>query len=112
MIWLDDSTTPWMLKLHDGADWIALGSLHAGNKVRVTFKGFGATSESSVALVAALTIDGSPAVAATAVSGAGGALLPLDLQYEYTPGDTSAHSYGLRIGPGAAGGAYRKMDHA
>lgn len=76
---------------------------HAGNKIRVTFKGFGATSESSVAIVAALVVDASPAVAATAVSGAAGALLPLDLQYEYTPGDTSAHSFSLRIGPGTAG---------
>lgn len=76
---------------------------HAANKIRVTVKGFGTTSESSVALVAALMIDGSPAVAATAVSGAAGALLPLDLQYEYTAGDTSAHDFSIRIGPGTAG---------
>jgi hypothetical protein len=28
-IWLDDSATPWLLKIHDGADWIALGAVNA-----------------------------------------------------------------------------------
>jgi hypothetical protein len=75
----------------------------AGSKVRVRFCGFGATSESSVALVAALTIDGAPAASAVAITGASGALLPVSLMYEHTPGDTDTHTYAVRIGPGAAG---------
>jgi len=30
-VWLDDSATPWRLKIFDGSDWITLGALHAGN---------------------------------------------------------------------------------
>ncbi len=29
MIWLDDTTTPWLLKFYDGADWIVLGEVNA-----------------------------------------------------------------------------------
>jgi len=29
MIWLDDTTTPWLLKFYDGADWIVLGAVNA-----------------------------------------------------------------------------------
>ena len=29
MIWLDDSATPWLLKAHDGTDWITLGAINA-----------------------------------------------------------------------------------
>ena len=29
MIWLDDATTPWLLKFYDGADWIVLGEVNA-----------------------------------------------------------------------------------
>lgn len=28
-IWLDDAATPWLLKAHDGTDWIALGEINA-----------------------------------------------------------------------------------
>ncbi len=28
-IWLDDSSTPWALKIYDGADWITLGGVNA-----------------------------------------------------------------------------------
>lgn len=30
-IWLDDSATPWLLKLHDGTDWVILGSINASS---------------------------------------------------------------------------------
>ncbi len=35
MLWLDDSATPWVLKTHDGTDWISVGEIHATNN---TFK--------------------------------------------------------------------------
>lgn len=41
-IWLDDSATPWRLKLFDGSDWIALGAVHAGNNSFLPFMGAGA----------------------------------------------------------------------
>lgn len=34
-IWLDDTATPWLLKFHDGADWIVLSAIHpASNAVQ------------------------------------------------------------------------------
>lgn len=38
-IWLDDSSTPWLLKLHDGADWIALGSINASSNAFQPYHG-------------------------------------------------------------------------
>ncbi|MEL7145692.1 MAG: hypothetical protein AAFO69_04935 [Bacteroidota bacterium] len=29
MTWLDDTSTPWILKMYDGSDWIPLGSVNA-----------------------------------------------------------------------------------
>ena len=29
MIWLDDASTPWILKIYDGTDWITLGDVNA-----------------------------------------------------------------------------------
>lgn len=29
MIWMDDSDTPWRLKVHDGSDWIILGEVNS-----------------------------------------------------------------------------------
>lgn len=34
MIWMDDSETPWLLKVHDGSDWIVMGEV---NSVTNTF---------------------------------------------------------------------------
>ncbi len=31
IIWLDDAATPWVLKVHDGADWIKLGDINASD---------------------------------------------------------------------------------
>jgi hypothetical protein len=28
IIWLDDTTTPWLLKAYDGADWIVIGEIN------------------------------------------------------------------------------------
>lgn len=39
MIWLDDNTTPWLLKFYDGTDWITLGAIHAGNNTYTPFIG-------------------------------------------------------------------------
>ncbi|MBI1215695.1 MAG: hypothetical protein GC185_07745 [Alphaproteobacteria bacterium] len=38
-IWLDDSATPWLLKLHDGADWITLGAVSATANTFVPYHG-------------------------------------------------------------------------
>ena len=32
-IWLDDSATPWVLKIHDGTDWIVLSEVNATTNV-------------------------------------------------------------------------------
>jgi len=75
----------------------------AANKLRLSFHAFGAASESGVALVAALVVDGAPAVCGGAVAGASNALLPVFFIHELTPADTDSHTYAVRIGPGAAG---------
>jgi len=41
-IWLDDAATPWILKLHDGSDWIALGSVNASTNAFQPYQGTGA----------------------------------------------------------------------
>ncbi|MDP2206394.1 MAG: hypothetical protein Q8K65_08815 [Alphaproteobacteria bacterium] len=38
-LWLDDSATPWRLKLFDGSDWIVMGTLHAGNNSFLPYVG-------------------------------------------------------------------------
>lgn len=39
MLWLDDSATPWAFKCFDGADWITIGTLHAGQNVFMPYLG-------------------------------------------------------------------------
>jgi len=29
MVWVDDSATPWLMKVHDGSDWIVLGEVNS-----------------------------------------------------------------------------------
>ena len=78
-------------------------AVSAANKIRLRFCGFGVTSDSSVALVATLVIDGAPAVQTVAAQGASGALLPLSFTLEHSPADTDSHTYAVRVGPGTAG---------
>jgi hypothetical protein len=39
VIWLDDAATPWLLKTYDGADWITLGAVHAGDNSFMPYVG-------------------------------------------------------------------------
>ncbi len=39
MLWLDDAATPWALKLYDGADWLTVMQLHAGNNTVLPYLG-------------------------------------------------------------------------
>ena len=39
IIWLDDSATPWKLKIYDGADWIALGEINASTNAFTAYQG-------------------------------------------------------------------------
>lgn len=74
------------------------------NRVRIRFSGFANSASDSVPIVAFLSIDGSAAVQAVAVS-AGSAAMPAQVffEYEHIPGDTSAHTYSVRVGPGGVG---------
>lgn len=38
-IWLDDSATPWRLKIYDGADWITFGAVNATTNAFTPFLG-------------------------------------------------------------------------
>jgi hypothetical protein len=38
-LWLDDAATPWLLKAHDGADWITLGAINATDNSFTAFNG-------------------------------------------------------------------------
>lgn len=97
-----DDTVP---QATEGVEVLSLSyaAQSAAHRLRLSFHAVGATSEESVALVAALFMDGAPAVCATAAAGAAGSLLPLALSHEITPADTESHSYSIRIGPGTAG---------
>jgi hypothetical protein len=39
VLWLDDSATPWILKIYDGADWLSLFSANAGTNSVSPFLG-------------------------------------------------------------------------
>ncbi len=74
------------------------------NRVRIRFSGFANSSSDSVPIVAFLSVDGGAAVQVCAVS-AGSAAMPAQIffEYEHTPGDTTAHTYSVRVGPGGVG---------
>lgn len=75
------------------------------NRIRVTFTAFGASSGASIGVAAALFIDSSTdAVRATgSMAGTANYLESISLVYEYVPGDTSSHTYKIRVGPGTTG---------
>jgi hypothetical protein len=75
----------------------------AANRVRARFSGFGCAS-GNIPMVAFLSIDGGAAVqVASAYAVAGGQTLHIGFEFEHVPGDTSAHTYSVRVGPGASG---------
>jgi hypothetical protein len=41
-LWLDDAATPWLLKIHDGSDWITLGAVNASTDAFQPYHGTGA----------------------------------------------------------------------
>lgn len=63
LIWLDDSATPWALKVYDGADWIVIGTVNA------TTNAFVPSIKGSVAIGSDFTPDGTAHVM-TASAGA------------------------------------------
>lgn len=46
-LWLDDAATPWVLKLYDGADWVTIGNIHAGDDEFTPFFNGAALQEAS-----------------------------------------------------------------
>lgn len=57
VIWLDDATTPWVLKIYDGSDWIAIGTINAATNAFIPYNGTQAInvinfSEASIASAA------------------------------------------------------------
>lgn len=71
----------------------------ATSRIRVRFSGFGGTS-GATNMAAALFIDtASDAVQATCMSNTSSlTIAPLGFEYEYVPGDTSSHTYKVRVG--------------
>lgn len=39
MIWLDDAATPWVMKVHDGADWIKMADVNASTNAITPYLG-------------------------------------------------------------------------
>ena len=39
VLWLDDSATPWLLKMYDGADWIVLAAVNASTNAVTPYQG-------------------------------------------------------------------------
>lgn len=42
VLWIDDSSTPWLLKMHDGVDWITLMAVDASTNASAPYLGTGA----------------------------------------------------------------------
>lgn len=82
----------------------ALTPTSTTNRIRVSFSGFGSSASGGLSMAAALFIDtAAGAVKATAVtSAAGNEPAQLMLVYEYVPGDTSSHTYKIRVGASSA----------
>lgn len=80
-----------------------LTSQSASNRVRVRFSGF-ASASTSIPVVAFLSIDGGAAVQAVCAQINGnGQTQNISFEFEHVPGDTEAHTYSVRVGPGASG---------
>lgn len=60
MIWLDDTATPWVLKIYDGNDWILLGDVNATSNLFTPYAGSGPAAGTALANTfgAAQVIDG------------------------------------------------------
>jgi len=43
ILWLDDTTIPWMMKMYDGEDWITLGAINATTNVFTPYYGSAVT---------------------------------------------------------------------
>jgi hypothetical protein len=57
--WLDDTATPWVLKIYDGADWIATGNIDATtNLMEVPDDGVGSSSVKNKSVTIAKLADG------------------------------------------------------
>lgn len=75
----------------------------ATNRIRVRFDGFATCQLQTVPVVAFLSVDGSTAVqAAAAHAASAGQATKISFEYEYIAGDTAAHTYSVRVGPGGA----------
>lgn len=97
-----DNTIP---QPHEGTQIlsVSLTPKAATNRVRLRFSGFGSLS-TAVAAVAFLSIDGGAAVqAASSFAPSTGQTVHLGFEFEHVPGDTAAHTYSVRVGPGASG---------
>jgi hypothetical protein len=80
-----------------------LAAQSASNRMRVRFSGFGSAS-GSIPIIAFLSIDGGAAVQAVSVHTNGtGQTQQFCFEFEHIPGDTAAHTYSVRVGPGASG---------
>lgn len=83
---------------------VSITPTSATNRIRISFCGFGSGSSGIVEVVAAMFIDSAAdAVQATcATPSANTEKICLSMAYEYVPGDTSAHTYKIRVGGSTA----------
>ena len=51
IIWLDDTATPWIFKMHDGTDWITIGTVNAANNKFTPFINGAALTTASTSVV-------------------------------------------------------------
>lgn len=73
----------------------------ATNIIRIRFDGFASSQLQTVPVVAFLSIDDSAAAqAAAAHVASAGQVTKISFEYEYVAGDTAAHTYSVRVGPG------------
>ena len=71
IIWLDDAATPWLLKIYDGTDWIAIAAINTVTNAIVPYHGAVGISIATLgaaAIGAAQTFSGAQKVSATALT--------------------------------------------
>ncbi len=50
-VWLDDAATPWLLKIHDGADWMICGSVNAATNQFIPYRDGSALGDAAIKTV-------------------------------------------------------------
>ncbi|MFH1158911.1 MAG: hypothetical protein V1721_08585 [Pseudomonadota bacterium] len=106
ILWLDDAATPWLLKIHDGTDWITIASVNAATNAVVPYHGTVGISLATLgaaAIGAAQTFSGGQRTNATALTSSAASIavnlaLNNDFTHTLTENTTLANPTNIVVG--------------